>query len=111
MYNVITRGSAQNSVSASLDVMPTAQKDDRISLRIDSESKELLKEAADLLGVPMSAFIIQAAMEKARDTKIGQKRLVLSDRDRDRFLSALEKDTPNEDLQEAVEAHNELISN
>lgn len=90
--------------------MPTAKKDDRISLRVDSDVKERLEEAADLQGVPLSAFIIQAATEKATDVRIKQERLVLSDRDRDRFLAALEEDTPNEDLREAVGSHDELIS-
>lgn len=62
------------------------------------------------MGTSLSAFITQTVMKEADEVIEKHNRVVLSDRDRDRFLAALDEDTPNEALQDAVDTHNEIIN-
>ena len=78
-------------------------KAERINLRASKEAKDLIQRAADLLGTTVSAFIISHAYEAAKKVVADQEILLLSNRDRDRFLTALENPpAPNEALRELL---------
>ena len=89
--------------------MPNTIKRDRMNFRISSDAKEKIEEAATLLGTSLTGFAVQTLVERADKVIERHNRVVLSDRDRDRFLSLLQEDTPNEALQEAARTHDEII--
>jgi len=62
----------------------------RIDLRTTKTVKQTINRASELLGTTMSAFIVQQSYEAARQVMSNHQHLVLSNKDRDRFLSLLE---------------------
>jgi uncharacterized protein (DUF1778 family) len=88
--------------------MSTAVKDDRINFRVPRKVKKRVKRAAAVLGITMTDFIKQTTVKEADEVLSTRQKTVLSDRDRDAFLAALEEDTPNDALQDAVDTHNEM---
>lgn len=67
-----------------------ASKDSRIDLRVTSEQKALLEQAAAIKGVSLSAYTLVHLLPIAQQDIENQEKLTLSNRDRDLFLSALE---------------------
>lgn len=67
-----------------------ASKDSRIDLRVTSEQKALLEQAAALKGVSLSAYTLLHLLPIAQQEMDNQEKLTLTNRDRDLFLSALE---------------------
>jgi uncharacterized protein (DUF1778 family) len=67
---------------------PTA-KDNRIDLRVTREQKAVLEKAASLSGVSLSAYTLLHLLPQAQQDIENREKLVLSDRDRDLFLSAI----------------------
>ncbi len=65
-------------------------KDSRIDLRVTQEQKELLERAAALKGVSLSAYTLFYLVPIARQEIDFNERLVLSNRDRDLFMSVME---------------------
>ena len=65
-------------------------KDSRIDLRVTKEQKALLEEAASIKGVSLSAYTLLHLLPLAQQDIEDRKRLILSNRDRDLFVSALE---------------------
>ncbi len=65
-------------------------KDSRIDLRVTQEQKELLEKAASLRGISLSAYTLFHLLPIAQQEIDSQERLVLSDRDRDLFMSMME---------------------
>jgi uncharacterized protein (DUF1778 family) len=65
-------------------------KDCRIDLRVTQEQKELLERAASFKGISLSAYTLFYVLPAARQDIDCQERLILSDRDRDLFMSAME---------------------
>lgn len=63
---------------------------ERIDLRTTKTVKTAIQQAADRLGLTVSAFIAQHAYDAAQRV-LAEENLVLSDRDRDIFLAALER--------------------
>lgn len=63
----------------------------RIDLRVDAELKARFTEAAASLGMSLSAFMVAAAREQLVRTEKQRQALTLSQRDRERFLEALER--------------------
>ena len=89
--------------------MSAPTKDARINFRVPAKQKRRVKEAAAVLGVTMTDFIKQTAVKEADEVLSTRQKTVLSDRDRSAFLDALEEDTPNDALQDAVDTHNEMV--
>lgn len=87
-----------------------ATKDTSINIRATSEAKQQIDRAASLLGTDRTNFILQTVMERALEVIEKHKTVTLSDRDRDAFLDLLEEETPNENLQDAARARQELLS-
>lgn len=83
---------------------------ERLDLRISPESKSLIARAAELMGVNVTAFATSTLVEKAHAVIDRHAALTLSDRDRDRFLSLLDKaPKPNKALLRAAKRHRESV--
>lgn len=65
-------------------------KDSRLDLRVTLEQKQLLERAAALAGVSVSAYTLFHVLPAAKQDIDSSERLVLSDRDRDLFMSVME---------------------
>ncbi len=78
-------------------------KESRVDLRISQEQKDLLETAASLKGLSLSAYLLSNSLEAARKDIESYEKLVLSDKDRDLFLSLIENPPePNQNLKSAM---------
>ena len=68
----------------------SSAKDCRIDLRVTQEQKELLELAASLKGISLSAYTLFHVLPVAKQDIDANERLVLSNRDRDLFMSVME---------------------
>ena len=66
------------------------RKSTRIQLRAKQDEKELLEQAASLKHTTVSAYLLGAALEKAREEIRSNEVIELSDRDRNLFCSLLD---------------------
>lgn len=81
-------------------------KTSRIDLRVTAEQKELLEKAASLNGLSLSSFVLSNSLEAAQEKIACHNELVLSDRDRDLFLSLIENPPePCEALKSAMKEY------
>ena len=87
--------------------MATRQKSDaRLDFRLNRQFKELIDQAASLMGQSVSDFAVSTLVEKARRIVHESSMTVLSDRDRDIFLALLDSDArPNEALKRAAKRY------
>jgi uncharacterized protein (DUF1778 family) len=65
-------------------------KDSRLDLRVSQVQKELLEKAAAIKGLSLSAYTLAHLVPIAEREIATQERLVLSNSDRDLFLSVME---------------------
>ena len=79
----------------------------RITARIDEDTRELLAQAAAILGVSsINAFVLSAAIEKAREIMDRERSLKLSQKDAMMLVEALDKDvSPNARLRQAAQRY------
>lgn len=83
-------------------------KEDRIEFRISHEERVQFEMAATHLGMNLSAFLRMAALERSAKIVKESNVILLSDRDRMAFLSALENPPePNKNLKKALSEYNE----
>lgn len=68
----------------------SSAKDSRIDLRVTQEQKEMLEKAASLRGITLSAYALFHLIPLAKKDIDTQERLILSDQDRDLFMSVME---------------------
>jgi uncharacterized protein (DUF1778 family) len=68
----------------------SSAKNSRIDLRVTQEQKELLEKAASLRGISLSAYTLFHLLPVAKQDLEAHEKLILSDRDRDLFLSVME---------------------
>lgn len=82
----------------------------RIDIRPDPRAKARLARAATRLGLPLSSFVLSAALERAEEILSREER-VLSDRDRDRIMALLEgvSSAPNKALRKANKLRAQLL--
>jgi uncharacterized protein (DUF1778 family) len=86
-----------------------ATKSERVSLRIDAESKRALERAASYAGSSLSDFVITRALAAANEVIQARETVTLSGRDWEAFLDALvNPPEPSADLQRALRRHDEL---
>ena len=69
--------------------MSASSKDSRIDLRVTAEQKALLEKAASMQGVSLSAYTLLHLLPQAQKDVEEREKLILTDRDRDLFLSAI----------------------
>ena len=96
--------------------MPTTKatkaKKSRVDFRIDQDQKELLERAASLKGLSLSSYLLSNSIEAAIKDIESHEKLVLSDNDRDLFLSLMENPPePNEALKSAMRRFQEEYEN
>lgn len=84
-------------------------KQDRIELRASERERARFLEAAVFSGMSLSAFLRQAALEKSEDILKSRDSLILTNKDRDLFLEALENPPkPNKRLQKAFRSYQKI---
>jgi uncharacterized protein (DUF1778 family) len=84
--------------------------DARINVRLPSELKQTIEEAASALGQTVSEFAISTVVREARQVLHNVQITRLSNRDRDRFLEALDAADakPNSALKAAARRYGKL---
>ena len=83
---------------------PATAESARINLRTSPEAKALIERAAALVGTTVSSFMLLNAYEAAQRLVAQHDSLVLSDRDRDAFLAAMDDPgLPNEALKSLMQ--------
>ena len=81
-------------------------KNERFDLRISTEIKSLVARAAEVSGTTMSAFVIEAARERATKLIEQQERIMLNNKARDVMLDALTNPpAPNARLRRAADKY------
>lgn len=87
-----------------------SRNDARINVRLPSELKQTIEEAASALGQSVSEFAIATVVREARQVLHDAKTTRLSSRDRDRFLKALDAvdSRPNAALKAAARRYGKL---
>jgi uncharacterized protein (DUF1778 family) len=70
----------------------TPRKGDRLELRLESERRQLLDRAAQVVGLSTSAFVLEHATLAAQQTLADQTRVVLPAEHWDAFLGLLDRD-------------------
>ena len=84
----------------------TAQAHERIDLRTTPEIKELIVRAASSAGLSVSAFLLGAAQERAKQILAESEMITLTSRDWNAFAKALDNtDKPRPKLSAAIKRH------
>jgi uncharacterized protein (DUF1778 family) len=83
-------------------------RDARIDLRLPADLKHAFESAAAYQGQTLSEFIVSTLRERALAIQRQQERTVLSLRDRDRVLSALDQAEPGDALLQAAERYKRM---
>lgn len=75
----------------------------RLDLRLNATDKARINRAADLRGVPVSAFVRDAVLREAENVMAAELAVTLSAAESRRFLAALDKPfRPNARLRKAM---------
>ena len=75
----------------------------RLDLRLNAADKARITHAADLRGVPLSAFVRDAVLREAENVMAAELTVTLSVEESRRFLDALDKPfKPNAKLKKAM---------
>lgn len=76
---------------------------EHFDIEVSCSDKEILTKAAEINGCSLTALIVQAAIDKARDILQNHQSIVLSAKDWDSFIDTLENPPqPNEALKSAL---------
>ena len=79
--------------------MAVAVKDSRVDFRVSDVQKSLLERAAEIKHLSLSSYILSSSIKQAELDIAENEMLILSNRDRDLVMSALENPLePNEAL-------------
>ncbi|MCI7436626.1 MAG: DUF1778 domain-containing protein [Spirochaetia bacterium] len=79
--------------------MAVAVKDSRVDFRVSDVQKSLLEKAAEIKHLSLSSYILSSSIKQAELDIAENEMLILSNRDRDLVMSALENPPePNEAL-------------
>lgn len=89
----------------------TTPNDARINFRLPKDVKQIIEQAAASTGQTVSEFSTSSILEKAQEVLLRTERTYLSNRDRDRFIKALEKTDaePNEALKAAAKKYRKRL--
>lgn len=84
----------------------------RMEQRTKPHVKKTIEQAASLMGIDATAFVMNAAYERAQKTIAEHERTALRAEDRDVFLAALENPAaPTDELREAFRLHDARVVN
>lgn len=82
----------------------------RLDLRLNPTDKDRIARAADLRGVPLSAFVRDAVLREAESVMAAELTVTLSAAESRRFMAALDKPfSPNAKLKKAMADAAKLI--
>ena len=82
----------------------------RMEQRTKPHVKAAIQKAAALMGIDETAFVTNAAYERAQETILAHERTILSAEDRDVFFAALETPpAPADELRDAFKLHDRLV--
>jgi uncharacterized protein (DUF1778 family) len=85
---------------------------DRINFRLDRAKKRVIERAAAIKGVSLTNFAVMTLFREASEVVKNEQSLVLSDRDRDAFLAALDNPPrPSPRLLRAAKAYKAARAN
>jgi len=88
----------------------SAQAHERIDLRASPEIKELIVRAASTAGMSLSAFLLGAAQDRAKQILAEREMLTLTSRDWNAFAEALDNiDKPRPKLSAAIGRHRDWL--
>lgn len=84
-------------------------KEERVEFRTSHQERMQFEVAATYLGMNLSAFLRMAALERSAEVVRESSTLLLSDKDRDMFLAALENPPePNKYLKRAFSEYKKV---
>lgn len=87
-----------------------SKKNERITVRVSEQVKETLSSAAKIMGVTLNQFLIQSALEKAKQVIETEWTIHLSKRDAELLIASLDNPPkPNKRLKEAFAKYNEKV--
>lgn len=90
--------------------MAVKTQDKRLDVRLRDEHKRLIERAAYMLGQSVSSFTVSTLVREAETVVQRHEGLVLSDRDRDAFLAALDNPPePSERLRRYAREHEKRV--
>ncbi|NKS47043.1 type II toxin-antitoxin system TacA family antitoxin [Acinetobacter lwoffii] len=70
---------------------------ERINVRSTVEAKNVIEQAANLLGLSVSSFMIQSSFERAKELLKSNHELKVNNADRDMLMNLLENPRPAND--------------
>ena len=83
--------------------MESQSKNHRLDVRVNAASKQLFARAAQISGVSMSTFVVEAAKRQAEEVIREQGTVTLNNRAREAFMDALANPpSPNRALRRAA---------
>lgn len=86
------------------------QKNERIDIRLSTEQKSILKEAADIIGEPLASYVISSALRDAIQLIRERNTITLSERDWKRLEEILtNNEGPSKNLLKAARRHRRLV--
>jgi uncharacterized protein (DUF1778 family) len=88
----------------------TGAKTVRMEQRTTQKAKALIEEAASLLGINASEFTVSAAARVARETLKEYQGTVLTPKDHEAFIRALDATEPTQDLIDLMSLHAKVAS-
>lgn len=92
------------------NVMEHGSKTETINIRVSSETKELLEQAARLQDSNLSNFVISSALDAATQRILSRNIITLSRRDSEMFANALlNPPEPNEAFKKASARYAEMV--
>ncbi|MBW4510188.1 MAG: DUF1778 domain-containing protein [Scytonematopsis contorta HA4267-MV1] len=87
-------------------MLPSPNPETTLELKISKEHKERLEKAAAITGLSLNNYVIHQALNAAIEHIESYGKMVLSERDSEIFLAALENPPlPNEALKAAIKEH------
>lgn len=92
------------------DAAARGAKTARMEQRTTPQTKELIEQAATLLGINPSEFMIAAAVRAARETVASHERTVLTPASHDAFMQALDATEPTAKLMELMQLHADVTT-
>jgi uncharacterized protein (DUF1778 family) len=90
------------------DFTTHGRKTARLEQRTTQQAKELIEQAACLLGVNASDFVVAAAAKAARETLRDYEQTRLTAPAHDAFLRALDATSPSDKLVDLMRMHKEV---
>lgn len=102
MSDLLQKKAVSSQAAPATKRRPRAERD-RLNFRLDARIKQRAEDAALLLGQDLSTFAESALDEKAQAVLEREEKIVLSERDFERFLDAIDNpQPPTEKLREAM---------